>query len=45
MNSCARCGERLAHNYLVTIFTMIKEVRTKLIVCVKCKEILHKEVK
>jgi NAD-dependent SIR2 family protein deacetylase len=45
MNSCMRCGEKMAHNYLVTIFTTIKEERKKLIVCLKCKEILNEEVK
>jgi len=45
MNSCMRCGEKLAHNYLVTIFTMIKEERKRLIVCLKCKGILNKKEK
>ncbi len=45
MNSCARCGEKLAHNYLVAMFTMIKEERKRLIVCSKCKEILNKKEK
>lgn len=45
MNSCMRCGEKLAHNYLVAIFTMIKEVRKRVIVCLKCKDILNKAAK
>jgi len=45
MNSCIRCGEKMAHNYLVTIFTMIKEKRERLIVCLKCKDILNKKEK
>lgn len=45
MNSCMRCGEKLSHNYLVTIFTMINEKRERLIVCLKCKEILNKKGK
>jgi len=43
MNSCMRCGEKLSHNYLVAIFTIINEKRKRLIVCLKCKEILNKE--
>ena len=43
MNSCKRCGERMSHNYLVAIFTMINEQRKRLIVCQKCKEILNKK--
>ena len=43
MKSCARCGEKLSHNYLVAIYTIIKEVRKRLIVCLKCKEILIKK--
>jgi hypothetical protein len=45
MNSCMRCGEKLSHNYLVAIFTIIKEKRERLIVCLKCKEILEKKGK
>ena len=45
MNSCTRCGERLAHNYLVAIFTGIEKDRKRVIVCVKCKDILDKEEK
>jgi len=42
MNSCMRCGEKLSHNYLAEIFTIINEKRKRLIVCLKCKEILNK---
>ena len=45
MNSCMRCGEKLSHNYLVAIFTIINEKRKRLIVCLKCKEILNKKEK
>jgi len=45
MNSCVRCGEKLAHNYLVAMFTIINETRKRVIVCLKCKEILNKKVK
>ena len=45
MNSCMRCGEKLPHNYLVAIFTIINEERKRVIVCLKCKEILNKKVK
>jgi len=38
-----RCGAKLSHNYLVAIFTVIKEERKRLIVCLKCKEILSKK--
>jgi NAD-dependent SIR2 family protein deacetylase len=41
MNSCMRCGEKFQHNYLAAIFTIIKEKRERLIVCLKCKEILN----
>jgi len=43
MNGCMRCGEKLSHNYLVSIFTTIKEERKRIIVCSKCKEILNKK--
>jgi len=43
MNSCMRCGEKLAHNYLVTIFATINEKIKRMIVCLKCKEILNKK--
>ena len=39
-----RCGEKLPHNYLVAIFTIINEERKRVIVCLKCKEILNKKV-
>ncbi|MFA5062807.1 MAG: hypothetical protein WC578_01870 [Candidatus Omnitrophota bacterium] len=45
MNSCMRCGERLAHNYLVTVFTLVKEERKRMIVCLKCREVLNKQLK
>jgi len=45
MNSCMRCGEKLSHNYLVAIFTIINEKRKRVIVCLKCKEILDKKGK
>ena len=45
MNSCMRCGEKLSHNYLVTVFANINEIVKKMIVCLKCKEILIKDVK
>jgi hypothetical protein len=45
MISCMRCGQKLAHNYLVTIFTIVNEKRKRLIVCLKCKEILDKKGK
>ena len=45
MNSCMRCGEKLSHNYLVAIFTMINEKIKRVIVCLKCKEILNKNGK
>jgi DNA-binding protein len=43
MNSCMRCGKKLAHNYLVAIFTITNEKRERVIVCLKCKEILNKK--
>ena len=45
MNSCMRCGDKLSHNYLVAIFTIINEQRKRLIVCLKCKEILKNKEK
>ncbi len=45
MNSCMRCGEKLSHNYLVAMFTIINEKRKRLILCLKCKEILNKKEK
>ena len=46
MNSCMRCGDKLQHNYLVTVFKVIKEKRERLIVCLKCRDILQdKELK
>jgi uncharacterized CHY-type Zn-finger protein len=40
MNSCMRCGEKLQHNYLVTFFKETKEKRERLIICLKCRDIL-----
>jgi hypothetical protein len=40
-----RCGVKLSHNYLTAMFTMIKEERKKVIVCLKCKEVLDKKEK
>ncbi|MCX5697234.1 MAG: hypothetical protein NTU54_04625 [Candidatus Omnitrophica bacterium] len=45
MNSCIRCGEKLSHNYLVAMFRIINEKRERVIVCLKCKEILNKKGK
>jgi len=42
MNSCIRCGEKLSHNYLVAISTIVNEKIKRVIVCLKCKEILNK---
>lgn len=43
MNSCRRCGERLQHNYLVEFFKVTKEKRERMIVCLKCRDILSKQ--
>ncbi|MCU0666736.1 MAG: hypothetical protein MUF05_06555 [Candidatus Omnitrophica bacterium] len=43
MNSCQRCGIKLSHNYLVSIFTLINEKIKRMIVCLKCKDILSKK--
>lgn len=43
MNSCMRCGEKLAHNYLVAVLTTIADKTKRVIVCLKCKEILNKK--
>jgi DNA-binding protein len=40
-----RCGEKLSHNYLAAIVTIINEKRKRVIVCLKCKEILDKKGK
>ena len=40
MNSCVRCGIKLTHNYLKAIFMTIKEKRSRVLVCLKCEEIL-----
>jgi uncharacterized CHY-type Zn-finger protein len=45
MNSCMRCGEKLQHNDLVTLFKVTKEKRERLVVCLKCKDILSKKEK
>jgi DNA-directed RNA polymerase subunit RPC12/RpoP len=42
MNSCMRCGTKLQHNYLVTVFKVTKDKRERMIVCVKCREIINK---
>ncbi len=44
MNSCMRCGDRLQHNYLVTVFKEVKEKRERLVVCSKCKEAIGNKV-
>jgi len=38
-----RCGDKLQHNYLQTVFRVIKEKSERLIVCSKCKDILSKQ--
>ena len=43
MNSCKRCGNKFQHNYLVTVFKVTKEKRERMIVCLKCRDILKKE--
>ncbi len=45
MTSCMRCGVKLAHNYLVTLFTTVEAKTKRLIVCLKCKEIINKKEK
>jgi len=35
-----RCRTKLQHNYLVTVFKETKEKRERLIVCLKCRDIL-----
>lgn len=45
MNSCTRCGVRFTHNYLVAIFEKINEKVRKVLVCLKCKDILDKKEK
>jgi DNA-binding protein len=42
MNRCTRCGKKLSHNYLVAIVTIINEKIKRVLVCLKCKEILNK---
>jgi len=42
MNSCARCGEKMSHNYLSTVFTVKDEIKKKVVVCLKCKGIFEK---
>lgn len=44
MNSCMRCGQKMSHNYLVTVFSMVKDKRERMIICLKCKETLNKNV-
>ena len=43
MNSCKRCGVKFQHNYLVTFFKVTKEKTERMIVCLKCRDILTKE--
>lgn len=43
MNSCMRCGLKLQHNYLVPVFATINGKYQRMIVCLKCKEILNKK--
>jgi hypothetical protein len=45
MPNCMRCGEKLAHNYLVAMFTMIEAKMKRIIVCLKCKDVLDKKAK
>ena len=33
----------MQHNYLVTVFKMIKEKKERLVVCLKCRDILDKK--
>jgi uncharacterized CHY-type Zn-finger protein len=43
MNSCRRCGDKLQHNYLVEFFKVTKEKRERMIVCLKCRDILKQQ--
>lgn len=43
MNSCGRCGDRLQHNYLVEFFKVTKERRERMVVCLKCRDILKQQ--
>jgi len=43
MNSCRRCGDRLQHNYLVEFFKVTKEKRERMIVCLRCRDILKQQ--
>lgn len=43
MNSCKRCGDKFQHNYLVEFFKVTKEKTERMIVCLKCSDILKKE--
>ena len=45
MNACMRCGDKVAHNYLTALFTIIDEKRKRVVVCSQCKEILEKKGK
>jgi len=45
MNGCMRCGVKLSHNYLVPVSTIVNEKKKRLIVCLKCKEIINKKEK
>ena len=42
MRNCMRCRTKFQHNYLVTIFKEIKGKRERLIVCLKCRDVLNK---
>ena len=41
MKACMRCGERFSHNYLVEVVTILKDKWQRLIVCLKCRDILN----
>jgi len=43
MHNCKRCGVAFQHNYLVAIFKMVKDKMERMIVCLKCSDILNKE--
>lgn len=43
MNSCSRCGKKMAHNYLVQMFRTIDEKIRKVLVCLKCREVLKEK--
>ncbi len=43
MRSCARCGNKFQHNYLITVFKETKERKERQVVCLKCRDILNKK--